>query len=101
MSEGVMEKEESIVKGGVTETPSEGGRVLNLCELKQKSTEELLVTAEELGVVSNGRMLKQEIIFQLMKRVISEGGIAIGGGVVETLPDGFGFLRSAKANYAA
>ncbi|KAA8473400.1 transcription termination factor Rho, partial [Anaplasma marginale] len=61
MSEGVMEKEESIVKGGVTETPSEGGRVLNLCELKQKSTEELLVTAEELGVVSNGRMLKQEI----------------------------------------
>ncbi|ACZ48760.1 transcription termination factor Rho [Anaplasma centrale str. Israel] len=81
--------------------PSEGGRVLNLCELKQKSTEELLVTAEELGVVSNGRMLKQEIIFQLMKRVISEGGIAIGGGVVETLPDGFGFLRSAKANYAA
>ncbi|AAV86223.1 transcription termination factor Rho [Anaplasma marginale str. Gypsy Plains] len=82
-------------------TPSEGGRVLNLCELKQKSTEELLVTAEELGVVSNGRMLKQEIIFQLMKRVISEGGIAIGGGVVETLPDGFGFLRSAKANYAA
>nr|WP_225349082.1 transcription termination factor Rho [Anaplasma marginale] len=96
-----MEKEESIVKGGVTETPSEGGRVLNLCELKQKSTEELLVTAEELGVVSNGRMLKQEIIFQLMKRVISEGGIAIGGGVVETLPDGFGFLRSAKANYAA
>ncbi|KAA8471967.1 transcription termination factor Rho, partial [Anaplasma marginale] len=43
-------------------TPSEGGRVLNLCELKQKSTEELLVTAEELGVVSNGRMLKQEII---------------------------------------
>nr|WP_223822875.1 transcription termination factor Rho [Anaplasma marginale] len=96
-----MEKEESIVKGGVTENPSEGGRVLNLCELKQKSTEELLVTAEELGVVSNGRMLKQEIIFQLMKRVISEGGIAIGGGVVETLPDGFGFLRSAKANYAA
>ncbi|WP_041651404.1 transcription termination factor Rho [Anaplasma centrale] len=98
-----MEKEESIVKGGAAGSlhPSEGGRVLNLCELKQKSTEELLVTAEELGVVSNGRMLKQEIIFQLMKRVISEGGIAIGGGVVETLPDGFGFLRSAKANYAA
>ncbi|SBO14959.1 hypothetical protein ANAPC1_01337 [Anaplasma phagocytophilum] len=46
-------------------------------------------------------MLKQEIIFQLMKRVISEGGVAIGGGVVETLPDGFGFLRSAEANYAA
>ncbi|MGN7679044.1 MAG: transcription termination factor Rho, partial [Anaplasma sp.] len=80
---------------------TEVGRVLDLCELKKKSTEELLVTAEELGVVSNGRMLKQEIIFQLMKRVISEGGVAVGGGVVETLPDGFGFLRSAEANYAA
>ncbi|KAF2282045.1 hypothetical protein GH714_042869 [Hevea brasiliensis] len=101
MSEGVMEKEESIVKDGVAESLPKEGRVLDLCELKQKSTEELLVTAEELGVVSNGRMLKQEIIFQLMKRVISEGGIAVGGGVVETLPDGFGFLRSAEANYAA
>ncbi|WP_064661216.1 transcription termination factor Rho, partial [Anaplasma phagocytophilum] len=80
---------------------SEEGRILNLCELKRKSTGELLAIAEELGVVSNGRMLKQEIIFQLMKRVISEGGVAIGGGVVETLPDGFGFLRSAEANYAA
>ncbi|ASI48252.1 transcription termination factor Rho [Anaplasma ovis str. Haibei] len=96
-----MEKEESIVKDGVAESLPKEGRVLDLCELKQKSTEELLVTAEELGVVSNGRMLKQEIIFQLMKRVISEGGIAVGGGVVETLPDGFGFLRSAEANYAA
>ncbi|WP_236822905.1 transcription termination factor Rho [Anaplasma platys] len=96
-----MEKEESVVKRGATENGSEEVRILNLCELKKKSTGELLSIAEELGVVSNGRMLKQEIIFQLMKRVISDGGVAIGGGVVETLPDGFGFLRSAEANYAA
>ncbi|QXK92195.1 transcription termination factor Rho [Neoehrlichia mikurensis] len=76
-------------------------KVLSLNELKRKSTEELLIIAEELGVVSNGRMLKQEIIFHLMKRVVSGGGVAIGGGVVEVLPDGFGFLRSAEANYAA
>ena len=103
MSEGVIEKEESVVKrgAGAVENGSEEVRILNLCELKKKSTGELLKIAEELGVVSNGRMLKQEIIFQLMKRVISEGGIAVGGGVVETLPDGFGFLRSAEANYAA
>ncbi|AGR81514.1 transcription termination factor Rho [Anaplasma phagocytophilum str. Dog2] len=101
MSEGVMEREESVVAEEATGSGSEEGRILNLCELKRKSTGELLAIAEELGVVSNGRMLKQEIIFQLMKRVISEGGVAIGGGVVETLPDGFGFLRSAEANYAA
>ncbi|SBO31411.1 hypothetical protein ANAPC4_00475 [Anaplasma phagocytophilum] len=101
MSEGVMEREESVVAEEATRSGSEEGRILNLCELKRKSTGELLAIAEELGVVSNGRMLKQEIIFQLMKRVISEGGVAIGGGVVETLPDGFGFLRSAEANYAA
>ncbi|WP_231106395.1 transcription termination factor Rho [Anaplasma phagocytophilum] len=96
-----MEREESVVAEEATRSGSEEGRILNLCELKRKSTGELLAIAEELGVVSNGRMLKQEIIFQLMKRVISEGGVAIGGGVVETLPDGFGFLRSAEANYAA
>nr|WP_044104313.1 transcription termination factor Rho [Anaplasma phagocytophilum] len=96
-----MEREESVVAEEATGSGSEEGRILNLCELKRKSTGELLAIAEELGVVSNGRMLKQEIIFQLMKRVISEGGVAIGGGVVETLPDGFGFLRSAEANYAA
>ncbi|WP_060757707.1 transcription termination factor Rho, partial [Anaplasma phagocytophilum] len=90
-----------VVAEEATGSGSEEGRILNLCELKRKSTGELLAIAEELGVVSNGRMLKQEIIFQLMKRVISEGGVAIGGGVVETLPDGFGFLRSAEANYAA
>ncbi|MDD9362566.1 MAG: Rho termination factor N-terminal domain-containing protein, partial [Anaplasma sp.] len=91
----------AVVAEEATGSGSEEGRILNLCELKRKSTGELLAIAEELGVVSNGRMLKQEIIFQLMKRVISEGGVAIGGGVVETLPDGFGFLRSAEANYAA
>ena len=102
MSEGVMEKEESMVKKSASPSERvEEGKVLNLCELKKKSTGELLAIAEGLGVASSGRMLKQEIIFQLMKRVISEGGIAIGGGVVETLPDGFGFLRSAEANYAA
>ncbi|WP_458692781.1 transcription termination factor Rho, partial [Ehrlichia ruminantium] len=49
----------------------------------------------------NGRMLKQEIIFHLMKKVVNDGGAAIGGGVVEILSDGFGCLRSPEANYAA
>ncbi|KJV69531.1 transcription termination factor Rho [Candidatus Neoehrlichia procyonis] len=94
--------EEGVVKEQSSANESEVlSKVLSLNELKKKSTEELLIIAEELGVVSNGRMLKQEIIFHLMKKVVSEGGIAIGGGVVEVLPDGFGFLRSAEANYAA
>ncbi|WP_232295925.1 transcription termination factor Rho [Candidatus Neoehrlichia procyonis] len=95
MEEGVVKEQSSANESEVL------SKVLSLNELKKKSTEELLIIAEELGVVSNGRMLKQEIIFHLMKKVVSEGGIAIGGGVVEVLPDGFGFLRSAEANYAA
>lgn len=49
---------------------------------------------------SNGRMLKQEMIFSLVKKMGEEGGITIGSGIVKILPDGFGFLHSASANYA-
>ncbi|QLK56647.1 transcription termination factor Rho [Ehrlichia ruminantium] len=104
----VLVKEEEVIEGiqGEEEVkvPEDKGaevKVLDLSELKKKSIEDLLKIAEELGVVSNGRMLKQEIIFHLMKKVVNDGGAAIGGGVVEILSDGFGFLRSPEANYAA
>ncbi|WP_395463413.1 transcription termination factor Rho [Wolbachia endosymbiont of Cantharis cryptica] len=79
-------------------------KTLDLSELRGKTAEELLELAEERKIStngkSNGRMLKQEMIFSLMKKMSEEGGITIGSGVVEILPDGFGFLRSASANYA-
>lgn len=72
--------------------------------MKEKTAEELLELAEERKISTsgkgNGRMLKQEMIFSLMKKMSEEGGITTGSGVVEILPDGFGFLRSSSANYA-
>ncbi|MBV0899742.1 MAG: transcription termination factor Rho [Wolbachia endosymbiont of Fragariocoptes setiger] len=79
-------------------------KTLDLSELKKKTAEELLRLAEERNISThgkhNGRMLKQEIIFSLMKKISEEGGITTGSGVLEVLPENFGFLRSASANYA-
>ncbi len=110
--EGVVvqpEKSEQIhnadaVKQMTSEGAEKNKKTLDLSELKEKTAEELLELAEERKISTNGkgngRMLKQEMIFSLMKKMSEEGGITTGSGVVEILPDGFGFLRSSSANYA-
>ncbi|QKX02437.1 transcription termination factor Rho [Wolbachia endosymbiont of Dirofilaria (Dirofilaria) immitis] len=93
-----------MVRQTTSESIKESRKTLDLSELRKKTAEELLGLAEERKVSangkSNGRMLKQEMIFSLMKKMSEEGGVTTGSGVVEILPDGFGFLRSASANYA-
>ncbi|QKX00923.1 transcription termination factor Rho [Wolbachia endosymbiont of Dipetalonema caudispina] len=93
-----------MVKQMTNESVKESRKALDLSELRKKTAEELLGLAEERKIStngkSNGRMLKQEMIFSLMKKMSEEGGVTTGSGVVEILPDGFGFLRSASANYA-
>lgn len=73
--------------------------VLNIKELKKKPSDELLIIAENYGVEDVSGMLKQELIFAILKRVAQLGGTITGEGVIEILPDGFGFLRSPEANY--
>jgi transcription termination factor Rho len=46
-------------------------------------------------------LLKQELIFSILKKIVDQGGLIYGAGVLEVLPDGFGFLRSPEANYLA
>jgi transcription termination factor Rho len=75
------------------------GRTMNLKELKLKSSNELLDLAEESGVENAGGMLKQDLVFAILKKVAESGGVISGEGVVEVLQDGFGFLRSPEANY--
>jgi transcription termination factor Rho len=75
------------------------GRTMNLKELKLKNSAELLDLAEESGVDNAGGMLKQDLVFAILKKVAESGGIISGEGVVEVLQDGFGFLRSPEANY--
>ncbi len=72
---------------------------VNIKNLKKKSPEELQRQAEELGIENVSSMLKQELIFAILKKVVERGGLISGEGVLEVLQDGFGFLRSPEANY--
>jgi len=74
---------------------------MRLKELKRKSPDELLTLAETHGVENAGSMLKQDIIFAILKKVADSGVAIIGEGTIELLQDGFGFLRSPEANYLA
>ncbi len=74
---------------------------MNLQELKKKSPPELLAAAEELEIENASTMRKQELLFAILKQKAENGEEITGGGVLEILSDGFGFLRSPDANYLA
>jgi transcription termination factor Rho len=72
---------------------------MNLQELKTKSPADLLAYAEELEIENASTLRKQDMMFAILKQ-LAENDVAIfGGGVLEVLQDGFGFLRSPEANY--
>jgi transcription termination factor Rho len=72
---------------------------MNLNELKQKKISELTAMAKHLGLEGVSGMRKQELIFSLLQTEIEKNGSIYGEGVLETLPDGFGFLRAPDYNY--
>ena len=74
---------------------------MNLSEVKTKTITELVEIAEKLGLEDVGRLKKQDIIFQILKKQADDGIDIFGGGVLEILNDGFGFLRSAEGSYCA
>ena len=74
---------------------------MNLSEIKDKPISDLVDIATELGLEDLGRLKKQEIIFRIFKHKASEGIDIYGGGVLEILNDGFGFLRSPQGSYCA
>jgi transcription termination factor Rho len=72
---------------------------MHLSELKRKSPADLLSFAEELGIENASNLRRQDMMFAILK-VLAEKDTSIeGDGVLEILQDGFGFLRSAQANY--
>ena len=75
-------------------------RVL-LNDLKKKTPAELLAMAEELEVEGASLLSKQELMFAVLKELAEREVEIIGVGVMEVLPDGFGFLRSPQSNYLA
>jgi transcription termination factor Rho len=76
-------------------------KTMTLEELKEKTPAELLAFAEELEVENASTMRKQDMLFAILKELADRDVEIHGGGVLEVLSDGFGFLRSPDANYLA
>ena len=72
---------------------------MHLNELKVKKPQELLDYASSIGIDNTAGQRKQEIFFSILKKLGEKGEEIIGEGVLETMQDGFGFLRSADSNY--
>ena len=72
---------------------------MNLQELKRKTPADLLAYAEELQIENASSLRKQELMFAILKTMADKDQAIYGDGVLETLQDGFGFLRSPEANY--
>src|SRR5213080_2232847 len=75
------------------------GEGLNIGELKEMSIQKLTTIAKELNVAGATGMRKQELIFQILKAQTEQSGFIFSEGVLEVLPDGFGFLRAPDYNY--
>ena len=75
------------------------GILMHLNELKRKKISDLIELAIEHGVEDANNMRRQELIFGLLQAVTEKNGVIYGEGVLETLPDGFGFLRAPDYNY--
>ena len=72
---------------------------MNLKELKEKKINDLMNAAKQMNVDGYSGMRKQDLIFALLQAEIEKNGLIYGEGVLEILPDGFGFLRAPDYNY--
>src|SRR6202795_1524169 len=83
------------------ETSVEGNNQMSisLAELKEKNITDLAKIAKELNIPGASGMRKQELIFQILRAQTEKSGLIFSEGVLECLPDGFGFLRAPEYNY--
>jgi len=80
--------------------PSEdGGKPLILSDLKELTIQELNAMARELNVPGAAGMKKHDLIFKILQTQTEKSGFLFAEGVLETLPDGYGFLRAPESNY--
>ena len=82
-------------------TVQSGLQAMKLQDLKSKTPTDLLAFAEELEIENASSMRKQDMLFAILKELAERNVEIMGQGVVETLQDGFGFLRSPESNYLA
>jgi transcription termination factor Rho len=75
------------------------GDSMNIAELKDKTIDELTKMAKGLSVDGARGLRKQDLIFAILQAQTEKTGLIFGEGVLEILPDGFGFLRSPNYSY--
>ncbi|MFZ3073345.1 MAG: Rho termination factor N-terminal domain-containing protein, partial [Thermodesulfobacteriota bacterium] len=72
---------------------------MNLKDLKEKKINELTGVAKKYNIEGAASLRRQELIFAILQAQSEQNGLIYGEGVLETLPDGFGFLRAPDYNY--
>ena len=77
----------------------DGGRRLDLAVLKEMGIQRLIEVAKELEIPGASSMKKQELVFQILRAQAEKEGLIFSEGVLEILPDGFGFLRAPEYCY--
>ncbi len=92
---------ESPGQQGESGEEASSGNEIKMKDLKNKRPAELMEMAEEFGVEDAANLLKQDLIFAILKKMAEQNYDILSIGVLEILPDGFGFLRSPEANYLA
>jgi len=95
------ECEDMAIEESVKKEPPKGMTRMTLQELKEKDPKDLLKLAESLEIENASTMRKQDMMFAILKDLAERGVEIHGGGVLETLQDGFGFLRAPESNYLA
>jgi len=85
--------------GGNIPQANQKADTLDLVELKDMSIQNLNQIAKDLGVMGTAGLRKQELIFKILQTQAEKSGLIFSEGVLECLPDGFGFLRAPEYNY--
>src|SRR5215468_8252738 len=89
----------SLSPASQSATPGAAATSVNIAELKRKTVPELFDLAESYSVDNPGGLKKQDLIFRIEQKLLDENVVLTGEGVLEILPEGYGFLRSQDWNY--
>lgn len=81
-------------RGGMLRRPSMGDRTVDIAELENKTLSELREVARDMGISGYSRLKKEDLVLRLLRAQAEEQGLIFGGGVLDVIDDGIGFLRS-------
>jgi transcription termination factor Rho len=98
-SEMPAKKQEEVQEEKIAELKEKEGEILDIAKLKEMNITSLVQVAKDLGVVGASAIRKQELIFKILQAQTEKSGLIFSEGVLECLPDGFGFLRAPDYNY--